>query len=245
MNQAERFREARTAAGLTQRDLSARIGYTNSVVARIESGARHPNIAQATAIAEALDAPHLLEGVPDAEMAERLRRARVSAGKRGKPRPDASKRMARLHAELRVQADRARGDLLDVDELATARGISRNAVVARVCVGKLRGVPVAGAVTLNGRPRMFFARDVDWSARGSHPASLRALFSTHIGPIRQKALGRWFGARAGRLGGRPTADLTDEQRDKVLHLAAQGWGRRAIANRLSVSEWTIRKALDS
>lgn len=247
-DQAERFREARTAAGFTQRGLAARIGYDASAVARIESGARLPNFAQAAAIAEALDAPHLLEGVPDAETAEQLRRTRVSAGKQGKPRPDASKRMARLHTELREQADRARGDLLNVDELAKARGIGGNAVRSRVCVGKLDAVPVAGAVTLNGRRRLFFARDVDWHARGTHPASLRALFSTHIGSIRQKALGRLFAHKppspGARPRGRPTVAVTAEQRTQIVHLATHGWGRRAIAGRLGLSEWSVRAVLD-
>jgi transcriptional regulator with XRE-family HTH domain len=243
-DQAERFRGARTAAGLTQRGLAARIGYSFSVVARIESGARQPNIAQATAIADALDAPYLLEGVPDAEAAERLRRARISAGNRGKTRPDASERMTRLHAELRLQADRARGDLLDVDELAKARGIGRSTVVARVCVGKLRAVPIAGAVTLSGRRRLFFARDVDWHARGSHPASLRALFSTHVGPIRQKALGRWFGRQYGYLGG-PKRRYTDEQAENVRKLKREhpGWGRSSLTAASGLTEKQVRAIL--
>lgn len=242
MSRAERFREARIAAGLTQRGLAARIGYDAAAVARIESGARNPNIAQATAIAEALDAPHLLEGVPDEETAELLRRARVSAGKRGKPRPDASERMARLHAELHARADRARGDLLDVDELAKARGISRGSVVARVCVGKLPAVPVPGAVTLNGRPRLFFPRDVDWHARGSHPASLRALFSTHTGPIRQKALGRWFGRQFGHLGAPKPAYGEAEIRAVHRLKSEKGLSIREIAAYTQLaSDWTYGK----
>jgi DNA-binding XRE family transcriptional regulator len=62
---------------------------------------------------------------------------------------------------------------------------------------------------------------------------------------RQKWLGRKCGREAGRLGGRPPAQLTPEQQAEVKRLSATGWGRRAIANRLLVSERAVRNALDS
>jgi hypothetical protein len=50
---------------------------------------------------------------------------------------------------------------------------------------------------------------------------------------------RWNGMR----GGRPRATVTDTQRAEIESLAALGWGRRAIATRLLVSEWAVRNVL--
>jgi hypothetical protein len=62
---------------------------------------------------------------------------------------------------------------------------------------------------------------------------------------RQKWLGRWGGREAGKLGGRPRSDLTPAQLAKVQRLAEQGWGRRAIASRVRVTERAVRNALSS
>jgi DNA-binding XRE family transcriptional regulator len=62
---------------------------------------------------------------------------------------------------------------------------------------------------------------------------------------RQKKLGKKRGREFGHLGGRPAAMLTDEQRAEVEKLHARGWGRRAIAGHLLVSERAVRNALDS
>jgi hypothetical protein len=52
-------------------------------------------------------------------------------------------------------------------------------------------------------------------------------------------------SRYGALGGRPSSAVTDAQRTEIEQLAAQGWGRRAIANRLLISERAIRNVLSS
>lgn len=65
------------------------------------------------------------------------------------------------------------------------------------------------------------------------------------GRARQRHLGRWEGMKYGQLGGRKAVDLTEGQRAEAVKLRAQGWGRRAIASRLRVSEWAVRKALGS
>jgi DNA-binding NarL/FixJ family response regulator len=66
-------------------------------------------------------------------------------------------------------------------------------------------------------------------------------------PPRAKQIwfGRKKGSEAGHLGGRPMATLTDEEKAKVARLASRGWGRRAIATQLLVSERAVRNVLDS
>jgi len=66
-----------------------------------------------------------------------------------------------------------------------------------------------------------------------------------MGRARQRWQGRWAGKKYGKLGGRPQVVATAEQRTEIENLAAQGWGRRAIANRLLVSERLVRNVLFS
>lgn len=47
--------EARTAAGLTQRDLAARLNRQHSFIGKIESGARHINVIEFIEVARALE----------------------------------------------------------------------------------------------------------------------------------------------------------------------------------------------
>ncbi len=93
----------------------------------------------------------------------------------------------------------------------------------------------------------YFCSRTCWALyrRSDRPETLVPLMRTFAPRIRQKALGRLLGAPAGRLGGRPRVTLTEAQRAEVAQLDAQGWGRRAIANRLLVSEWAVRNALES
>ena len=66
-----------------------------------------------------------------------------------------------------------------------------------------------------------------------------------LGPRgRQRWLGRWKGREYGALGGRPRVSVSEEQRNEIEKLAEQGWGRRAIAGRLLVSERAVRHVLD-
>jgi hypothetical protein len=65
------------------------------------------------------------------------------------------------------------------------------------------------------------------------------------GLTRQRWLGRWEGRRFGELGGRPRASVSEVQRDEIQNLSDQGWGRRAIASRLLVSERAVRNVLDN
>jgi hypothetical protein len=62
------------------------------------------------------------------------------------------------------------------------------------------------------------------------------------GRARQVYSGRWAG-KYGHLGGRPRGELSDAQVAEIKSLAGQGWGRRAIANRLLVSERLVRNVL--
>jgi transcriptional regulator with XRE-family HTH domain len=50
-----RIREARDAAGLTQRQLADRLGTVQHVVSGWETGARAPNVANLASLATALD----------------------------------------------------------------------------------------------------------------------------------------------------------------------------------------------
>ena len=65
------------------------------------------------------------------------------------------------------------------------------------------------------------------------------------GRTRQRWLGRWEGQRFGTLGGRPQVALSPEQAAEMEKLITRGWGRRAIASKLLVSERAVRKALDA
>jgi hypothetical protein len=51
--------------------------------------------------------------------------------------------------------------------------------------------------------------------------------------------------RYGALGGRPPSVVTEAQRQEIEQLASQGWGRRAISNRLLISERAIRNVLSA
>jgi hypothetical protein len=72
----------------------------------------------------------------------------------------------------------------------------------------------------------------------------RGLFK---GGGRQRWHGRWSGAKPPAPGapprGRPRVLLSVEQRAAIGKLAALGWGRRAIASRLGVSEHVVRQVL--
>jgi hypothetical protein len=61
------------------------------------------------------------------------------------------------------------------------------------------------------------------------------------GRARQRCIGRWEGSK----GGRPSVSVTDAQRAAIEQLADAGWGRRAIADRLLISERAIRNALSA
>jgi putative transcriptional regulator len=55
MTRKERLQAARNAKGLTQTQLAAKLGTTQSVMARYESGAVDPSVRVALAIAKLLD----------------------------------------------------------------------------------------------------------------------------------------------------------------------------------------------
>ncbi len=73
----------------------------------------------------------------------------------------------------------------------------------------------------------------------------RELVNNLPGRARQRWLGRWAGRTHGHLGGRPRVTATDAQVVEIRKLAENGWGRRAIASRLLVSERLVRNVLDS
>jgi hypothetical protein len=79
--------------------------------------------------------------------------------------------------------------------------------------------------------------------RDERPETLVPLFRTFSPKLRQTSIGRLLGKKAGRRGGRPPVQLSDAQLDQVRRLAKTGWGRRAIASHLAVSEQAVRKAL--
>jgi transposase len=56
---------------------------------------------------------------------------------------------------------------------------------------------------------------------------------------------RWPPAPGGRPRGRPLLTASPELIAEIRKLAAGGWGRRAIANRLKVSERLVRNVLDA
>ena len=68
------------------------------------------------------------------------------------------------------------------------------------------------------------------------------------GATRQKHLGRQNATKAPKPGkpprGREQQRADDEQRAEIEQLAAKGWGRRAIANRLQLSERLVRNTLE-
>jgi hypothetical protein len=67
----------------------------------------------------------------------------------------------------------------------------------------------------------------------------------HGGRVAQRWLGRWKGREHGSNGGRPRLVATAPEQAEIRRLADQGWGRRAIATRLRLSEWFVRTVLDT
>ena len=61
---ADRVSDRRTALGLSQRELAARCGTTQSAIARLERGGRPPRIDTLLRIAEALQCELVVELVP-------------------------------------------------------------------------------------------------------------------------------------------------------------------------------------
>ena len=61
---ADRVAERRTAMGLSQRELAARCGTTQSAIARLERGGRPPRIDTLLRIADALQCELVVELVP-------------------------------------------------------------------------------------------------------------------------------------------------------------------------------------
>jgi DNA-binding NarL/FixJ family response regulator len=80
------------------------------------------------------------------------------------------------------------------------------------------------------------------------PDGFAPLTAVVSGPSRQKWGGRRASRKAPAAGGLPRGRqpvrLTDEQLAEVTRLVARGWGRRAIAKHLLVSEWAVRAVLD-
>jgi hypothetical protein len=109
---------------------------------------------------------------------------------------------------------------LDASEVAAGWGVGRQTIHAHYVPRRALDHVDVVVGPLRLRRRFFRRSDVEafqHTPRGTNPESLRALFSTHIGPIRQKALGRLFGAKAGRLGGRPRG-YTEQQAQRALEL---------------------------
>jgi transcriptional regulator with XRE-family HTH domain len=80
-SQPVRLRDARLAAGLSQRALAERLGVPQPVIARWETGAREPRVRAAVRVAEALGTTaNAIWPPPDRERAVALRGARPGAG---------------------------------------------------------------------------------------------------------------------------------------------------------------------
>jgi transcriptional regulator with XRE-family HTH domain len=93
----------------------------------------------------------------------------ISDGLRGKPRPDSARRIRRLHAAKRLEAEKVKGELgvVEARDLAEKRGVKTHTVVARASTGLLDVVRVQGVQALGGRERLFFRLDdADWPERG-------------------------------------------------------------------------------
>jgi DNA invertase Pin-like site-specific DNA recombinase len=113
-----------------------------------------------------------------------------------------------------------------------ARGVARPDIGPKISAAKKgRARPDAG-------DRLRSA----WAAREGSPFT-RGWARWHGGRIAQRWLGRWDGRAFGHLGGRPKAIATEAQSVEIYRLAASGWGRRAIATRLRLSERLVRNAL--
>jgi transposase len=83
------------------------------------------------------------------------------------------------------------------------------------------------------------------SHRWASGTSLEQTVSRFSGRARQRWFGRWAGREAGKLGGRPRSEPPPEQVAEVLRLADQGWGYRAIMDRLGLTEHRVRSILRS
>jgi len=78
---AERIRRLRERRGVSQQDLAASIGTTQSVISRLESGGSRPSLSTLTRIGAALDAELVID-FADVRRAVSDRRTRYSAKKR-------------------------------------------------------------------------------------------------------------------------------------------------------------------
>lgn len=85
-----------------------------------------------------------------------------------------------------------------------------------------------------------------WWKEG-HAPQVRGLYESWGGLARQRWGGRWAAKKPPGLGalprGRQPITLDETVVEEIRTLSAQGWGRRAISNRLLVSERAVRNIL--
>jgi DNA-binding CsgD family transcriptional regulator len=90
---------------------------------------------------------------------------------------------------------------------------------------------------------------VAWKSLLPLISSQEASWDRWGGVARQRWLGRLNAKRApgpgGRPRGRPAVTASPEELSTIRFLAGRGWGRRAIATHLRLSEWLVRRALDA
>jgi DNA-binding XRE family transcriptional regulator/endogenous inhibitor of DNA gyrase (YacG/DUF329 family) len=102
-------------------------------------------------------------------------------------------------------------------------------------------------VMSDNRDRRFCSRRCGQLNRWKRGAIAAQAVAQLPGRARQRWGGRWAATRPPGPGARPRGHppvlVTDEQRTEILNLAAQRWGRRAIANRLGLSERAVRNVL--
>jgi transcriptional regulator with XRE-family HTH domain len=261
-------RKRRISLGLTLGELAAEVGLSEAVLARIETGKGRPSLARAEAIAETL-------GVEVEDVFELRECACGCGGRMiDLPRDGSAPRYISGHNSREpdhgasiAEAHRARRRLQGIPEEKICNGCGRTYTRSEVPRQRLehwlaREYCPDGCrwPVVDPRPCKYcgemFRPDENRHeyCSGSHAQLARwkrltdipdAMLAALPPKARQVWFGRKKGREAGHLGGRPAAALTDIQRAEVEKLHARGWGRRAIANHLVVSERAVRNALDA
>jgi DNA-binding XRE family transcriptional regulator len=268
---AHKLRAERLDQGLTRKEHAARVGISPDSLTNIENGNHRPSLERARRLSDALGV-RMDTLFPTCECACGCGELLIDQARHGSAARYLSGHNCRAaeHGASISRAHQARRARLGIPEEKTCERCGRTFSRAEVpnqslahwlkrrfcsndCFCPERGEPRSCAICGGDFLPSYRAEESRRCCCGSHgqlyrfqEGNVAPEFIAHMpSRARQRHVGRWEGRKYGQLGGRPAAQLTDEQRIEVKRLSAKGWGRRAIANRLAVSEWAVRTVIAS